>query len=163
MKAENKLSKIVKNVTRLPNSMHPTALSFLFGKVIKFAGTSRIRVESLNFTESHLVLRNRKRVQNHIGGVHAAAMALLGESATGFVVGMHVPDTCIPLLKNMNIDYVRRASGDLTAIAKLTEEQIQQMRTTEKGEVLVSVVITDSENKEPINAEFTWAWVSKKR
>lgn len=163
MKAENKLSKIVKNVTRLPSSMHASALSFVFGKVIKFAGTSRIRVESLGFTQSKLVLRNRKRVQNHIGGIHAAAMALLGESATGFIVGMHVPDHRIPLLKNMNIDYVRRAAGDLTAVAHVTDEQIERMRNDEKGEIKVAVVITDTESKEPVNAEFTWAWVSKKR
>ena len=163
MKAENKLSKIVKNVTRLPLSMHPAALSFVFGKVIKFAGTSRVRVESLDFKQSRLILRNRKRVQNHTGGIHAAAMALLGESATGFIVGMHVPDHRIPLLKNMDIDYVRRAAGDLTAVAHVTDEQIERMRNDEKGEIKVAVVITDTENKEPVNAEFTWAWVSKKR
>ena len=28
-------------------------------------------------------LENRKKVRNHIGGVHAAATALLGESVTG--------------------------------------------------------------------------------
>lgn len=163
MKADNKLSKLVTGVTRLPSSMQPTALSFLFGNVIKFAGTSKVRVESLDFSQSRLVLKNRKRVQNHIGGIHAAAMALLGESATGFIVGMHVPDNRIPLLKNMNIDYVRRAAGDLTAVAHVTDEQIQQMRNDEKGEISVAVVITDTESKEPINAEYIWAWVSKKR
>ena len=31
------------------------------------------------------------QVQNHIKGVHACAMALLAESATGAVFGMNVP------------------------------------------------------------------------
>jgi len=75
---------------------------------------------------------------------------------------MHVPDHRIPLLKNMNIDYVRRAAGDLTAVAHVTDEQIERMRNDEKGEVKVAVVITDTDNKEPVNAAFTWAWVSKK-
>ncbi|NQZ92957.1 MAG: DUF4442 domain-containing protein [Moritella sp.] len=163
MKAENKLSKIVKKVTLLPKGCHAPALSLVFGKVIKFAGTSKIRVEKLDFSGSKLSLKNRKRVQNHIGGIHAAAMALLGESATGFLIAMHVPDNRIPLLKNMNIDYVRRAAGDLTAVATLSDEQIKHIRDTEKGDISVPVVITDSEGNEPINAEFIWAWVPKKR
>ena len=36
------------------------------------------------------------QVQNHIKGVHACAMALLAESATGAVFGMNVPDSAIP-------------------------------------------------------------------
>jgi len=163
MKADNKLSKIVKKVTLLPKGCHASALSLVFGKVIKFAGTSKIRVEKLDFSGSKLSLKNRKRVQNHIGGVHAAAMALLGESATGFLIGMHVPDNRIPLLKNMNIDYVRRAAGDLTAVATLSDEQINYIRETEKGDISVPVVITDSEGNEPINAEFIWAWIPKRR
>ncbi|QUM78457.1 DUF4442 domain-containing protein [Moritella sp. 24] len=163
MKADNKLSKIVKKVTYLPKGCHASALSLVFGSVIKFAGTSKVRVEKLDFSGSKLSLKNRKRVQNHIGGVHAAAMALLGESATGFLIGMHVPDDRIPLLKNMNIDYVRRAAGDLTAIATLSDEQISHIRNTEKGDISVPVVITDSKGNEPINAEFIWAWVPKKR
>ena len=163
MKAENKLSKIVNKVGLLPASWQPTALTLVFGKVIKFAGTAKLRVDSLGFQQSRLILNNRKRVQNHIGGVHAAAMALLGESATGFLVGMHVPDNCTPLLKNMNIDYVRRAAGDLTAVAQLSDEQIHLLRNSEKGDISVPVVITDSEGNEPINAEFIWAWVPKRR
>jgi acyl-coenzyme A thioesterase PaaI-like protein len=163
MKADNKLSKIVKKVTLLPKGCHAPALSLVFGKVIKFAGTSKVRVEKLDFSGSKLSLKNRKRVQNHIGGVHAAAMALLGESATGFLIGMHVPDNRIPLLKNMNIDYVRRAVGDLTAVATLTDEQINHIRNTEKGDISVPVIITDSEGNQPIKAEFIWAWVPKKR
>lgn len=163
MKAENKLSNIVKKITLLPTAMHPAIMSLVFGRVIKYAGTSRIRFEELGFSKSKLTLKNHKRVQNHIGGVHAAAMALLGESATGFLVGMHVPDDRIPVLKNMNIDYVRRAAGDLTAVAQLDDAEITRMRTTEKGDVSVPVVITDSEGNEPINAEFIWAWVPKKR
>ncbi len=162
MKAENTLSKIVNKISFLPAGMRPSALSLIFGRIIKYAGTSRVRIEELGFERATLTLKNRKRVQNHIGGVHAAAMALLGESATGFLVGMHVPNNRVPLLKNMNIDYVRRAKGDLTAVASVDPQQIEQMRTTEKGDLVVNVVLTDSEGNEPVNAEYTWAWVPKR-
>lgn len=58
-----------------------------------------------------VTLKNRRRVQNHIGGLHACGMALAAESATGIVVGMNVPDSAIPLCKSMKINFVRRCEG----------------------------------------------------
>jgi hypothetical protein len=45
--------------------------------------TSGIWIEDLDVRKATVSLKNRKRVQNHIGGVHACGMALLAESATG--------------------------------------------------------------------------------
>jgi len=63
----------------------------------------------------------------------------------------------------MHLDYVKRATGDLTAVASLTPEQIQQIHQQEKGEVTIEVRITDQLNVEPVVAQFVWAWVPKKR
>ena len=41
-------------------------------------------------------IAHRRKVQNHIGGVHATATALLAETATGMVVGMNLPDEKLP-------------------------------------------------------------------
>jgi len=102
-------------------------------------------------------------VQNHIKGIHAAAMALLAETATGFVVGMNLPDSKLPLLKSMKIDYVRRSTGDMRAVAELTPQQIQSIVNDDKGEVVVKVMVTDAANVQPVECEMTWAWVPKKR
>lgn len=58
-----------------------------------------------------VTIKNRRRVQNHIGGLHACGMALAAESATGIVVGMNVPDSAIPLCKSMKVNFVRRCEG----------------------------------------------------
>ncbi len=137
-----------------------------------------------------VTLKNRRRVQNHIGGIHACGMALAAESATGIVVGMNVPDTAIPLCKSIKINFVRRCegegvcgvfcvwgggfgeggggggpythphiytytniqlsptnqppthpTGDIKAVAHLTEEQLTKIHTEEKGDVLVNVEV----------------------
>ncbi|MNI95676.1 hypothetical protein D3C73_1539880 [compost metagenome] len=49
----------------------------------------------------------------------------------------------------------------MTAVATLTDEQQKLMQTSEKGETLVSVVVTDETNEEPIQCEMLWAWVAK--
>jgi acyl-coenzyme A thioesterase PaaI-like protein len=159
----NKLQRIVSKCYQLPAFLHAFALSTVFGRVIKFAGTAGVEVLELKGNRSVLRLKNRKKAQNHIGSVHAAATGLLAESATGFLVGIHLPDNKLPLLKQMQIAYVKRSSGDLTAIATLSAEQIAAMHSEDKGEVTVAVTITDGAGVEPVNATMTWAWVLKKR
>jgi uncharacterized protein (TIGR00369 family) len=163
MSQSNRLSKTAAKLQNLPEFMRSFAMSKAFGAVIKYAGHSGVRFEKLSKNECVVSIKNKKKVQNHIGGVHAAAMALLAETATGFVFGMNVPDSKLPLIKKMNIDYVKRSTGDMRAVATLTDEQIQTIQTEEKGEVIVLVTITDEANVEPIHAEMTWAWTGKKR
>lgn len=163
MAGKNFLNRVVSRMNALPDSMSATALSVTLGRAVRFAGTAGVKVEKLTDYEAILTLKNRKKVQNHIGSIHAAAMALLGESATGFLVGMSVPDSRIPVIKTMHIDYVKRCTGDLRAEAKLTVEQVQRILREEKGEVTVPVVITDEKGIEPIHCEYIWAWTPKVR
>lgn len=159
----NRLSRIVAKIHRLPAVLHTPALSLLFGSQVKFAGTARVRVHALSQQQAVMSLANTRKVQNHIKGVHAAAMALLAESASGLLVGMNVPDDKLPLIKSLKVDYLKRASGGLRAEASLTPEQIQAIHTQEKGEVRVAVCVTDEAGNQPIQCEMLWAWISKKR
>ncbi|HLA31872.1 MAG TPA: DUF4442 domain-containing protein [Pseudomonas sp.] len=161
--SSNRLSRIVAKIHQLPAALHSPALSLLFGSQVKFAGTAKVRVHELTEQRAVMSLANRRKVQNHIQGVHAAAMALLAESATGFLVGMNVPDDKLPLIKSLKVDYLKRAVGGLRAEASLTPEQIQAIHSQDKGEVLVAVQVTDESGNQPIQCEMLWAWVSKKR
>ena len=159
----NRLTRAVALTGKLPRALQSSALSLLLGSQVKFAGTAKIRIHALSHSRSVLSIANRGKVQNHIKGVHAAAMALLAESATGFLVGMNVPDDKLPLIKTLKVDYLRRATGALQAVATLSPEQIQAIQAEEKGEVLVAVTVTDEAGIEPIRCEMRWAWVSKTR
>jgi len=163
MSKPNQLSKVVASIQRMPKPLHQFVMSKAFGNKIKFAGHSGLRFESLSNTECVVSIKNRKKVQNHIGGVHAAAMALLAETATGFVFGMNVPDDKLPLIKKMDIDYVKRSTGDMKAVATLTDDDIARIQSEDKGEVTVPVIITDGASVEPIKASMTWAWTAKRR
>eukprot|EP01103_Thecamoeba_quadrilineata_P010405 TRINITY_DN223_c0_g1_i1.p1 TRINITY_DN223_c0_g1~~TRINITY_DN223_c0_g1_i1.p1 ORF type:complete len:162 (+),score=31.46 TRINITY_DN223_c0_g1_i1:51-536(+) len=160
----SRFSRLVDQVNKnVPNSLRPTVLSLLFGSQVKFARTAGIRIESLSSTASTVQLKNRKKIQNHIGSPHAAATALLAETATGIVFGMNVPDSHVPVIKSMKINYVARAKGSLTAHATLKEEQIQVIKQKEKGDVLVEVSVVDEEGKNPVTCEMVWAWTPKRR
>ncbi len=161
--SKNKLNKIVSNINALPPFLRSKALSTFFGKMVKFAGTAGTRVEELTDSKAVVSLKNKKSVQNHIGSVNAVASILIAESATGYLVGMNVPDSAVPVIKTIKADYVKRAKGDMTAVATLTKKQISDMKKLEKGETTVKVKITDSEEKEPIFMEMVWAWTPKRR
>ena len=163
MSAPNRLARTVARFSRLPQGLRRWAVSFALGRFVPMAGVAGLCFEELSEERVVVSVRNRRRVQNHIKGVHAAGMALLAETATGFCVGMNVPDDKLPLIKSMHVDYLRRAQGGLRAEAHLTSEQRESIRTQEKGEVQVAVTITDESGREPIAAQMVWAWVPKKR
>ncbi|MEN9463875.1 MAG: hypothetical protein RL217_56 [Pseudomonadota bacterium] len=160
---ENRLSRLVSSLNKLPTGLRTWALSTVIGRIVRFAGTAGCRVEKLSANECVIVLRNKKKVQNHIGSVHAAAMALMAESATGFITGLSVPDSRILVIRNLELEYIRRATGDMKAVASFSNEQVAFIQNTEKGEIQVPVVITDSTGAETVKARMVWAWTPKKK
>ena len=149
----NQLNRTVAKFDGLPTPLRRAALSFVLGNVVPYIGTSKLRFDELKSERVVVSVKNRRRVQNHIKNVHAAAMALLAETATGFCV----------TIKTLKVDYLKRTQGDMRAVAQLSPEQIRLIQTLDKGEVTVPVSITDASGGEPISAEMVWAWVPKKR
>lgn len=163
MAEANTLSRVVARVAGFPPSMRSLLISTMFNSQVRFAGTGGIRFLELEEGRAVLTIRNQRKVQNHLRGVHAAAMALLAETATGAVVGMTLPDSRIPLLKTMHVDYVRRAKGGLRAEATLTPELRQRLLTEERGDFAVPIKVTDEDGEEPIKCQMVWAWVPRKK
>ncbi|MGH8460682.1 MAG: hotdog fold domain-containing protein [Stenotrophobium sp.] len=159
----NKLGRMLQQAQRVPSALRAPLISAGFGFAVRFAGTGGVRFERLDEDCAVATMRNRRKVRNHIGTIHAAAMALLAESATGAVFGLSVPDTHLPLLKSMQVNYLRRAQGDLRAVAALSAVQQRKIRGQDKGDIVVPVTVTDASGVEPIQCEMTWAWVPKKR
>jgi acyl-coenzyme A thioesterase PaaI-like protein len=159
----NQLSRQLARFSGLPAVLRPGLTSFLLGQVVPMVGAAGLHFEEVSSQRVVVRLRNRRKVQNHIKGVHAAAMALLAETATGFCVGMNLPDDKLPLIKTLHVDYLKRAQGDMKAVAELSPEQIRMILTEDKGEVTVPVSITDESGQSPIACQMVWAWVPKKR
>lgn len=162
MSFSNNLTRVIAKFEFLPPALRSTVVSKIFGRVVPLVGTAGLRYEELTPERVVVSIRNRRPVQNHIKGVHAAGMALLAETATGFVVAMNLPDDKLPLIKSLKVEYLKRTQGDMRAVATLTPEQVELVRTSPKGEVTVPVVVTDESGQEPVRCEMIWAWVSKK-
>ncbi|HEV7347476.1 DUF4442 domain-containing protein [Telluribacter sp.] len=159
----NELQKTVRRFMEMPKGLQMPMLSYAIGNVVRYVGTTGVRFELMTEREVVVALPNRKKVQNHIKQIHAGAMILLAETASGMVVGMNVSDTCVPVIKTIKADFVKRSQGAMRATARLTDEQIQLIRETEKGETTVEVHVVDAEGKEPVLVQAVWAWIPKQR
>ncbi len=163
MPFKNSLTRTLDRLGFIPQALRPAIISRILGRVVPFVGTSGLLYEVLSAEEVVVSLRNRRPVQNHIKGVHAAAMALLAETASGFVVGMNLPDHSLPLIKSLKVEFLQRSVGSMRAVARLQPAQIEQLRSQPKGEVVVDTVVVDDSGAAPIRCEMVWAWVPKKR
>ncbi len=158
---DNALSKLVGQFAHLAEEEKIKGISRVVGSFVKYTGFSGVKYEKMTHHEVIVSLENRPEVQNHIHQLHATAMILLAETATGMAIGMNVPDDRIMLVKHLNTAFVKRSTGAMRAVASLKEDQIQHILNTEKGELIVPVVITDETGIEPIKVEALWAWIPK--
>jgi acyl-coenzyme A thioesterase PaaI-like protein len=157
----NQLKRVVESSKWLPANVRATVVSKILGKVVPYVGTTGLLYEEISSERVIVSIRNQHKVQNHIKNVHAAAMALLAETATGFVVGINLPDDKLPLIKSLKVDFYKRTKGDMRAVATLTPEDVASIATEPKGELWVPVTVTDESGNEPIKCEMLWAWVPK--
>ncbi|GAA0358175.1 DUF4442 domain-containing protein [Bowmanella denitrificans] len=162
MSAPNPLRRLVDKANTYPAWLSRRIITWAFCSKVKLAGTAGLEILSTDGRTVTMRQRNLKKAQNHIGSVHAAAMALLAESATGFIFGLNLPGDKLPLIKSMQIRYLTRAQGDMQAVASISDEQVQAMQSQERGEALIAVTVTDSTGAQTIECDMLWAWVAKK-
>lgn len=159
---KNQLAKIVDKLNKKPLWMRYRILSLVLGATVKFVGTAGVKCLELSADNSVFKLKNGKKVRNHIGTIHAAASALVAETATGMALGMHLPDDKIPLLKRMHVEYIKRSTGALVASASLTKDQIEALHRDEKGAFIIDCTVIDDAGIEPVKCQMEWAWISKR-
>lgn len=157
--APNRLERQLDRLADVPAFARTWFRSVVLRRAVPFTGTAGLDFIEMTPQQVEIGIRNEKKVQNHIGGVHASAMNLLAETATGMVVGMNVRDDCIPLAKELKMAFKKRATGAMRAVATLTPDQRALMQASDKGEVRVAVTVLDEAGVEPVECEFVWAWI----
>jgi uncharacterized protein (TIGR00369 family) len=91
------------------------AFSRLIGRAAAYTGTIDGRVEALSIGHSRVTMRDRPAVRNHLKSVHAIALANLAELAGNAALAYSMPDDARFIVSRMEIDYVKKARGTITA------------------------------------------------
>jgi acyl-coenzyme A thioesterase PaaI-like protein len=103
-------------------------------------------------------------VQNHLGGLHAAALALLAETASGLVVALNVPSGSSPLLRTMDVSFDRFTRDAVQAEATLSDAEADQVQSRPIGKIDVDVTLTaPTDDTTLVSSSLQWAWVPEER
>ena len=150
--------KLYKSVAKYPFGKH--IFSMLFCLKAPYFRTINPKVLDLSNGFAAVSMSQRWSVQNHIKTVHAIAVCNLVEMCMGLVVEATIPKHLRWLPMGMDIQYKKKAMGQLTAtstIDALKSFHLQQY----PGQVIIPVEVKNSEGVVVSSANIR-LWISKK-
>jgi len=90
----------------------------MFSRRAPYFASVRPRFTVVEPNRVELVVRDRKRVHNHIGTVHAIALCNGLEAAMGALAEASIPPGKRWIPKGMQVSYTAKASSDITCVAE---------------------------------------------
>lgn len=102
-------------------------------------------------------LKKRRAVQNHLGTVHAIAIANLCELVAGTTLEITIPDTHRWIPKAMKINYISKAKTDLVAQTFISVDQWPEV-----GSLNVFVEVLDQDKHQVVTADIEM-YISRKK
>jgi len=125
--------------------------NWLFTRVVclkaPYFASIRPRITVMQPGRAEVVIRQRRALQNHIGTVHAIACCNACEMAMGMLAESTIPDHLRWLPKGMTVKYLKKASGELRAVASLAPNGFAE------GEVVVPVDVFDAAGDVVVHAD----------
>jgi uncharacterized protein (TIGR00369 family) len=111
------LHEIWRICTRVPGGAR--LFSALAGRLVPYTGSLGARVEELRPGYARVRLPDRRAVRNHLRSIHAMALANLAEMTGNLALMAALPDPGNMIVTGIDMDYLKKARGDVTATCAL--------------------------------------------
>ena len=116
----------------------------LVKRMIPYTGSVSPRVEILEPGYAKISITQRRRLEQHLGSIHAIALANVAEFASGAAMTTALPAGYRGIVTKMSIEYFKKARGKITAesrtrlpeLSKNFECEVTSELTNEKGELV---------------------------
>ena len=135
---------------------------WLFSRAVCFRApyfaTIAPRFVALEPGRCEVEIRDRRRVHNHLGTVHAIALCNLAELSAGVMTEASLPSTMRWIPKGMTVEYLKKARGTMHAIATPDTAIVD---SPAGYELPVTVLVRDPHGDEVFRARIAM-WLSPK-
>ena len=136
-------------------------LSRVMQELIPFNRPHRIRIESLDPNECAVALPWRKRNLNHLGTMHACALATAAEYSSGLcLLGVFGMRNTRLIMSKLEMTYLRRAESACSAKAQLSEDDLKDVRghmdQSGRATLVLSSTVTDEAGEVVAEAKIVW-------
>lgn len=140
------------------------ALQKIFDFKIPFNGPHGIKIKKITQAEAVAFLPNKRSNKNHLGTIHACAMATLGEFPAGLLLIKNLDAAKFRVvMTKLEASYLKRATTSLRGVCKTDEKQIRevldQLNQGIPGQIQMSSQIID--DKDQIVANILTSWQLK--
>lgn len=116
--------------------------SRLLGRAIPYTGSMGAEVLTLEPGFARVQLNDRRAIRNHLGSVHAIALANLGELTGNLALAYAMPDDARFIVTSLHIDFQKKARGILLAECRCTPP-----KTSERTEYTLLVDIRNADQQ----------------
>jgi len=154
----NPFPAIARRFADCPDELRPDGITHAIGQTIPFVDTAGVHIYTYTSEAVTVRLDPQRAVANHIGTVHAAALALLAETASGLVTALNIPETSVPIIRTLDVSFQRPAFETITATATLDAETRERLGARPIGRVDVPVTLMVGETA-VVEATAQWAWL----
>lgn len=157
--------EITKLIDKLiENSQHTFALKALeklFNNNIPFNKPHKFKFVEMADKSTRLSLPLIRVNKNHLGGMHACAIATLGEYPAGLTLIKYFGSTRYRIvMAEINIKYLKQAKTDLIGHAEITDEDIakveSELNTEKKSTLVVKTNILNTSDEVVAEVYSTW-------
>lgn len=156
--------KLIDKLLENPTKVNLVALDKLLRVGIPFNAPHGFKIKTLNSDAVIISLPNRKLNHNHISGIHACAMATVGEYCAGMsLLSSFGISKYRLILSELNVKYTYQGRVDLEGICSPRQIDVEKVRAglEQEGKYLqeLKTIIRDLNGKEV--AEVTTIWQLK--
>lgn len=118
--------------------------------MVPYTGSVRPRVEALEPGYARVSIRQRRALEQHLGSIHAIALANVAEFASGAALSTALPRGHRGIVTRFSIEFFKKARGTVTAesrpalpdFTQVREYDVEATLTDESGAVVARAVAT---------------------
>lgn len=122
------------------------------GFVVPYSGSVLPDVQHIEPGMCTILLRERRRVRNHLKSIHAIALANVGELASGLAMLSALPIGARGIVKKIEIEYYKKSRGTL----RVEGSALAPGALTENIEALAIAEIFDESSELVSKLSVTW-------